>query len=230
MRRGALAVALALVAVVVMAGRAAGAQIAPARVRVVQAVPDAPALDVLLNSRAEFCQLHFKAVTRYTTVPVGTYNLQAALPNGGQTLLNSLLKVEPNTPYSVVLLGTRGKVEALTLIDDLSAPPAGMSRVRFVHAAPGAPAVDIAIKGGPVLFHNVGFKGVGAYVSLSAGTYDVEVRLASTGQVIAEVPGVTVGDGVVYTVYAVGLPTGNPPLQPLVAVESVAGRAVPAQP
>jgi LPXTG-motif cell wall-anchored protein len=85
--------------------------------------------------------------------------------------------------------------------------------VRFVHASPDAPAVDIAVaNGGPVLFSNVPFKGVGDYLPVDAGTYDLEVRVAGTETVALSVPGVALADSTVYTVFAMGLAGGEPAL------------------
>ena len=39
--------------------------------------------------------------------------------------------------------------------------------VRFVHASPGTPAVDIALAGGPVLFADFGESG--GYIEVPAG-------------------------------------------------------------
>ena len=75
-----------------------------------------------------------------------------------------------------------------------------------MHAAPSAPAVDIAVAGGPILFSDIEFKEVGDYLAVAAGTYDLEARLAGTGTVVLSVPGVTVEEGKVYTVYAVDEP------------------------
>lgn len=42
----------------------------------------------------------------------------------------------------------------------------------MVHASPDAPAVDVAVKGGPVLFAGLPFPRASAYASVPAGTYD----------------------------------------------------------
>jgi hypothetical protein len=72
--------------------------------------------------------------------------------------------------------------------------------------------VDIAVKGGPVIFSNVAFKGVGDYTPVDAGSYDLEVRLAGTDTVALDLPGIALADGTVYTVFAMGLASGEPAL------------------
>jgi LPXTG-motif cell wall-anchored protein len=113
----------------------------------------------------------------------------------------------------VVAVGQLANIEPLVLIDNNSAPAAGKAHVRFVHASPDAPAVDIAVaNGGPVLFSNIPFKGVGDYLPVDAGTYDLEARIAGTETVALSVPGVTLADGAVYTIFAMGLAEGEPAL------------------
>jgi hypothetical protein len=76
--------------------------------------------------------------------------------------------------------------------------------VRVVHASPDAPAVDVAVKGGPVLLAGLPFPRASTYLSVPAGTYDLEVRAAGTTTVALALPGVTLESGKMYTVFAVG--------------------------
>ena len=98
-------------------------------------------------------------------------------------------------------------LEPLVLVDNNSAPAAGMARVRFVHASPDAPAVDIALKNGPVLLPNIAYKGH-AEGEVPAGTYDLEVRVAGTAAVALALPGTKIDAGKIYTVFAEGTVTG----------------------
>jgi LPXTG-motif cell wall-anchored protein len=80
--------------------------------------------------------------------------------------------------------------------------------------------VDIAVKDGPVLFENVPFKQAFPYVPVDAGTYDLEVRVHDTGAVVLEVPGLTLANRTVYTVFAMGLAGGEPALQAVPSVDA----------
>jgi hypothetical protein len=96
------------------------------------------------------------------------------------------------------------------------------ARIRFVHASPNAPAVDIALAdGGPVLFGNIEFKGVGDYIEVPGGAYDLEARLAGTDTVVLSIPGVMVENERVYTAYAMGLVNGDPALQAVLSLDFV---------
>ena len=84
-------------------------------------------------------------------------------------------------------------------------PAEGNVWVRFFHASPDTPAVDIALTGGDVLIPNVDFQQGSEYIEVPAGTYDLEARVAGTMTVGLALPGVMLEAGMVYTVYATGL-------------------------
>jgi hypothetical protein len=117
--------------------------------------------------------------------------------------------LEAGKDYTVVAVGELATIEPLVLLDDNSAPEAGKAKVRFVHASPDAPPVDVAVKNGPVIFANVAFKGVAGYSPVSAGTYDLEVRPAGTNQVALALPGVKFDADKIYTVFAMGRLVGT---------------------
>jgi hypothetical protein len=198
-----------------------------ARVRAVHASPDAPAVDILVNDGVAFANAPFKGITEYATVDSGTYNIKV-VPTGATepVVIEADLELAGND-YTIVALGTLENIEPLVLIDNNSAPAAGKAHVRFVHASPDAPAVDIAVKGGPVLFSNIAFKEIGDYLPVDAGTYDLEVRLAGTETVALDVPGLALQAGTVYTVFAMGLAGGEPALMAVPSVDAMPSSVLP---
>ncbi len=196
------------------------------RVRVIHASPDAPAVDVWADGQVAFSKAPFKGITAYATLAQGMHNFKV-VPAGATepVVIEADLDLQNNVDYSIVALNTLASIEPLVLVDNNVLPAAGKAHVRFVHASPDAPAVDIAVAGGgPVLFAGVPFKGVGDYLPVDAGTYDLEVRVAGTNNVALSVPGLKLQDGYVYTVFAMGLAGGTPAL---VAVPSVDAMPAP---
>lgn len=191
------------------------------RVRVVHASPDAPAVDVWVDGAKAFTNAPFKGITQYAGLTAGEHKVQV-VPTGKTepAVISATLTLDNDKDYTVVAVGKVAAIEPLVLVDNNSAPAAGKAHVRFVHASPDAPAVDVAVKGGPVIFSNVAFKGVGDYTPVDAGTYDLEVRLAGTNTVALSVPGVKLDDGTVYTVFAMGLASGEPALMAVPSVDS----------
>lgn len=194
-----------------------------AKIRVVHASPDAPAVDICANGTAAFSDVAFPGATDYATVEEGTYQIRVIAAGsgcGGGGVINAALPLPADTETTVVAVNTLDSIEPLVLEDDNSAPSAGTAKVRFVHASPDAPTVDITLTDGTALFDNVSFKEVGDYIETPAGTLDLQVRDETGTAIVLMLEDVTLEDGMVYTVYAVGLLGGEPALDALITVDN----------
>lgn len=191
-------------------------------VRLLHASSDVPAVDVYANGVRIAQNIAYGQATEYLPIPSRTYKVEL-FPAGknptGRPLLSQTLDVDARKFYTVAIVG---KQAAFTLlpIADMPVPVYGKAKVRFVHLSPDAPAVDIAVTGGPILFRNVSFKQATGYIEVPAGTVDVEVRLAGTAQIVLTVPNVTLRTNVVYSSFAIGLAQGHPPLKALLLLDN----------
>ncbi len=93
--------------------------------------------------------------------------------------------------------------------DNGTNPPQDTAQLRAVHASPDAPAVDIYVEGDntPVAT-NVAYGDVTAYVTVPAGTYNVQLRPAgadSSTDPVFETGDVALGADVILTAVAAGL-------------------------
>jgi hypothetical protein len=194
------------------------------RVRVVHASPDAPAVDVWVDGSIAFEAAPFKGITSYATLTAGSHNVQV-VPSGATepVVIDATLDLQMDQDYTVVAVGQLADIEPLVLADNNAAPAEGKAHVRFVHASPNAPEVDIAVAdGGPVLFGNIEFKEASEYLPVDAGTYDLEARPAGTTDVALSVPGVALEEGNVYTIFAMGLLGEEPALTAVASVDATA--------
>lgn len=214
MKTGSIAFGLAALVFGLMATGTARAQ-DMAKVRVWHASPDAPAVDVYVNGKAAFTALTFPNATDYAELPAGSYDIQvypsSANGTGSPVIDVKGLKVEAK-PYTVMAIGKLADIAPLVLEDNLAKPAAGFAHVRFVHASPDAPAVDITTTDGTKVFPNVAFGKASAWTPLAAASYDLQARAAGTDTVALEVPGVKLDDGAILTVAATGLLEGQPAL------------------
>jgi len=190
-----------------------------ALVRVAHLSPDAPNVDVWIDGSKKLTNVPFKAVSGYLELTEGAHQV-AVTPTGATTpkVIDASVTVEGGKAYTVAATGVLASIQPLVLVDDLVPPPSGQAKVRFVHTAPDAPAVDVAVRGGAVLFSNVSFRGFDGYDALPNGTYDLDVRVAGTATVALPVDDVTLTAGYNYTVFAVGL-LGNGSLSALPVVD-----------
>ncbi|MFZ5981878.1 MAG: DUF4397 domain-containing protein [Candidatus Zixiibacteriota bacterium] len=180
-------------------------------VMIVHASPDAPGVDILVDSDIPAVEdLSFPTNTGYVELSSGTRNVKVNVANTTTTVIAANLNLDPNTYYSVFAIDSVSSIEPLVLVDNLTSPAAGKAHVRFVHLSPDAPAVDIAVaNGGPVVFSNVAFREFEGFTPLDAGTYNLEVRVAGTMTVALALPGITLENGKIYTVFARGFLGGG---------------------
>jgi hypothetical protein len=195
----------------------AGAQMAAdAQVRVIHASPDAPPVDIWVDGAPAITGLAFGQATGHVRLPAGAHQVAVA-PAGApadSAVIAATLDLAPGQAYTVMAVGRLAEIKPLVLADQRQNGSTD-SHIRFVHASPGAPAVDIAVAGGPTVFRDVAFGEGSDYVDVPAGTLDLEVRVAGTDTIVLRVPGASFSEGGIYTLAAIGLAGGTPELSAL---------------
>jgi hypothetical protein len=178
-------------------------------VNVIHASPDAPGVDLLVDGMIVNSQaLDYPDNTGYLMLDSGTRNFKVNASGTNVTVIDATMNVGANMNYSIFAIDELSEITALVLTDDLTAPVSGMSHVRFVHLSPDAPAVDITLTDGTVIFGNIAFGEYEGFTPLNAGTYDLQVRVAGTDIVALELPGINLTNGAIYTVFAKGFLSG----------------------
>ncbi len=180
------------------------AAIVKPKTTVTHASPNAPNVDILVNDAVVASNVAYLASLPYTELNTGNSRIRVNVTGTSTTVIDATLPFDEGKNYSIFAVDSVSKISAIRLEDDLTAPAAGKTHVRFVHLSPNAPAVDIAVTGGPVIFPNYSFKQASSFTPIDAGTYNLEVRLAGTSTVVLSLPGVTLVDGKILTVYARG--------------------------
>jgi hypothetical protein len=130
--------------------------------------------------------------------------------------------------YTVMAIGKLAEIKPLILVDNLGAPAAGKVHVRFVHASPDAPAVDITTADGAKVFPNVAFGKSVDFTPLPAATYNLQARVAGTENVALDLPGVNLPEGAILTVVAQGFAGGAEPKLGVQVISYPAMAAAPA--
>ena len=186
-----------------------------AQVMVVHASPNAPAVDVRVNNAVALSNVAYPANSNYLAVNAGSTNIKVSPTSTTTNVIDATVDLNANTNYSVFAIDSVNKIKAAVVSDNLATPASGKAHVRFFHFSANAPAVDIAVAGGPVLFSNRSFNdqssnaSVANFTPLDAGTYNLEVRVAGTSTVALAVPGVVLTAGKIYTVFAKGFLGGT---------------------
>lgn len=228
MRRARLLPFVALLLLVPLAIPAGPTSAAPepqpiSQVRFVHALPGVPPVDVFVDGLRTVPALAFGVIAPYVNLPAGPHSF-GVVPAGaviGSAILAADWDLAPGQPYTIMATQpATGPAAPIVLLDSRFAPVGGPARIRFVHASPNTPAVDMVQAGGAALFTNVGFGETTPYLDMPAGTITLEVRQAGTDQVILAMPDAVLAAGTIYTFGAIGLLGGTPPLGTLTLVDS----------
>jgi hypothetical protein len=198
------------------------------RLRVAHLSPDAPAVDVCVNPGSGFIGpvlatagdangLAYPEVTSYVAVPAATYSVRIVAPGSANcnTALAGLPDVtgvavsanSDHTAAAVGMLTAAGSDDAFSIkpmADDNTPENSAKGYLRFVHASPDAPAVDVGLGSGSaftavwtgVQFGEVGKVSGKDYVEtdpITAGT--VRARATGTTADALVIPGVNLPAG-----------------------------------
>jgi hypothetical protein len=171
--------------------------------RLIHASPDASSVDVLLDDSEVISSVQFKRPSDYKEVISGYRHLQVkeALGQNPLTLIDQIVSLESGKDYTLVLGGFEASIDFLLLEDDNTDAPLHKAKVRFIHASPDAPALDLLVDN-KVKLSYVPFRGVSNYIEYWVGDYDFQVNEAGTGNVLIGgpfLPPISLEDGKVYT-------------------------------
>jgi len=150
------------------------------QVRVIDASPDAPALDIYQNSAATLYNVGFGTVSSYISTASGAYT-HAAYTAGTQQQLATLHTVLAVGGQYTVLAGNVAANLQMTVLRDQSTPaPAGQVAVRFIGQTTRAGTFDLyllpsgsALTGIAPIATGVAFGSNTGYIDALSGTYSV---------------------------------------------------------
>lgn len=151
-----------------------------AQVRVIDASPDAPALDIYRNSAAGLYNIGFGTVSSYIPVAPGAY-YHAAFTAGTQQQLAAIRGAFALGSQYTVLIGNVVANLQMTVLKDQAAPaPPGRVAFRFLDQSTRAGAVDIyllppgsALTGLLPIVTGVSFGSNSGYIDVPSGTYSI---------------------------------------------------------
>lgn len=176
-----------------------------ASVRILHASPDAPAVDVFVDGNAVLEGVEFGSISNYLELDPGEHSFELA-PAGqgrGAAVLQASASVNAATFYTVAAIGTLDQIDVAVFENDTT-------RLRAGHFVPDAPAVDIALANGPVLFEGVEFGDVTDYLSLSPGPdYNIAVRASESGETVTTFEGADLEPSTTYSAFALGTVSGE---------------------
>jgi hypothetical protein len=219
----------------------ASAGVSEVQVRLVHVAPNAPRIDLEVGGVRAARGIDYGSVSEYVRIPAGEYDivLFSTPENPGQpasslVAARTVANLRGGGVFSVVAANEPNRMTALVLEDNIH-PPFDQALVRFVHAAPDAPALQWQGEQGRVLLPQLAFGQVSTFQAMRPGFTQIQVAIAPS----ASAPGVQSAPsrsiplqrfdlqleaGKVYTLYVAGLLRSNPALSLVLAEETRARR------
>lgn len=188
--------------------------------RLLNASPNAPAVDVYFNGQLITSNLAYKDFTEYMSTSPGLYNVKV-FPHGkvSSPIIDTRMKIPTDSILTLALANNLEEIQILPYLEPKLPIPPGNAYVKFVHLSPGTPNVDITLPNGTVLFKDVEFEEGTDYIPLKVGTYTIEAKPTGSDKTVLTVPNINLKPNRFYTIYAVGYLDGTPSIQVLIPLD-----------
>lgn len=191
-----------------------------ARVRVLHASADAPAVDVIVDGTTALSGVPYGAGSDFLELASGPHNLKVNAAGSQTTVIDVDPTLDPDRAYLAIAVGRLANIEPLLLEEDLTAPQPGELRVRVIHAHPLAGKVDVYVTAPgadlaaaqPTL-SDVEFKDASGYLDIPAGSYQARLTPAGQKQVVYDSGTLNLPAGEVLTLVAAESTGGASPVQ-----------------
>jgi hypothetical protein len=175
------------------------------RVQVLHAATDLGEVEVYFNGDEKLDEFGYGDVSDWLDVDPGTVWVMISRDRAGfnYSVFDVVYPVLAGQDFYLVI------TDALVMGSVVNRDPVadGMARVRITHASVDTPEVNVATSGTLVqLATELGYGRTSEYVQIPAGTYDTEITLVDTGEVLATLPAGSVEAGRVYDFQLVGTP------------------------
>jgi hypothetical protein len=112
------------------------------QVRIIDASPDAPGLDIYQNNVAVAYNLGFGTITSYIPIDPGTYTTTADSAGTKQVLSTSKATFVASKQYTVLVGNVSASLQQLTLTDQSQPAPSGQIALRFIDQATRVGGMD----------------------------------------------------------------------------------------
>jgi hypothetical protein len=169
-------------------------------------------VDVYANGNLIAQNFTFSQLTNYVCVQPGTYRI-TVYPTGTTVtpIIDTTVVIVARMIATIAITGLLANL-ALQIIPE---PPTYVtyanSLIRLVHLSPNTPAIDLVV-GDAAVLSNIAYGAVSEYATVPSASYVLQLRLTGTDQVVVYVPNIYLNSGRAYTVFAIGLAGGTPPL------------------
>lgn len=181
-------------------------------IRFLHASPGTPAVDIYLDGDLLFSSIVYNELSNYLVVgPEKTHIQVFTAGEDFSPLLDAQLDIPASSTITIAIIDTPPGIGLLPIFFSVELATDANALIRFVHLSPASPAMDLALRQGNTLFSGVEYTQVTGFQTLSPDVYDLQLQTAGGGEVLAA-DVLKAMERRAYTVYAIGIPKGDPPL------------------
>lgn len=154
-------------------------------VRALHASPDAPNVDIYVNSTLRVADAPFQAASRNLRLLPGEYQVDVYVagsdPDEADPVLSDTYDIAVGDLVTLIAANNVASIEYLVVPGDATPVTGGNARVDVVHASPSAGVVDIYVTEygadlpGSTELNDVDFRGIASLGEVPAGTYQVRI-------------------------------------------------------
>lgn len=166
-----------------------------ARVRFVNASPDSPAMDFLVDDKTKERSLVFSQATDYLDVEKGSRRLKLLANLSSKVLIDRTVDLDGGGDYTFVATNLRNNLQGVLYKDKNTDPDGGDIKLRFINSAPSTQRVDVyvSLRGTDIsdndrepTFENVLFSDVTDYIEIPDEEYQIRITTAGTKGIILD--------------------------------------------
>jgi Domain of unknown function (DUF4397) len=181
---------------------------------IIHASPDAPAIDVALNSTTIASGYTYEKDSGYFLSYPGTYPFKLSQTNSGTALLDQLINFPAGKYHSIFLIDSFRTLKVLFIEDKLTSDSFAYAKIRLFDFCPNSPiakAIFASTNQDTLTFSSRYFNDQSVspnytnYSAVPAGTYNLSLYQTDTAVIIKDLGSITFSNGKHYTVYMRGL-------------------------
>jgi hypothetical protein len=171
-----------------------------AHVMIVNSAQGSSAQDFYLNNaKVNSTAVAYTESSGYITTGSGTKTAEFRNTGSTTATASSSANLEANKYYTFYFTGN----SAAKTEDDMSAPPSGKAKVRYINLNSSANSnVDLSLNGTSIA-SNIGYQSASSFSTVNAGSHTIKVLAAGTNTLYFDLP-VTLQAGKIYTIWASG--------------------------
>jgi len=195
-------------------------------VRVINASPDGPTVDFVLDGSLVQSGITYASPSAYQNVDEDADNLTLKSSSNGSSVTTHEVELETGRHYTEVLTGRATNLVSTFYEDNQDDPSAGNVKIRFIQAAPSMPLADVYITASATNIanvspnlSNVAFRNTPVYIQVAGSTYRLRLTAAGTKTVLFDTDNVLLPSGGIRTILSLDKAGGGTPFTSLLLAD-----------